>query len=227
MHGRGPGPGSLTSAAMGRFVVFEGGEGSGKSTQARLLAERWGAELTFEPGDTEVGARLRQILLDPATGDLDARAEALLMAADRAHHVSTKIRPWLNRGRDVVCDRYTGSSVSYQGYARGLGAHHVAALSAFATDGLVPDLVILLEVPDEVAADRLAAAGTPDRLEAAGEEFHRAVAAGYREQAAADPDRWVVLDGSGSVEEVAARVDSAVSARFSGPSAPALGATAR
>ena len=106
---------------MGRFVVFEGGEGSGKSTQARLLAERWGALLTFEPGATELGARLRKILLDPATTDLDPRAEALLMAADRAHHVATTIRPALLRGRDVVCDRYVGSSLAYQGYARGLG----------------------------------------------------------------------------------------------------------
>ena len=98
---------------MGRFVVFEGGEASGKSTQARLLAERWGAALTFEPGDTAVGARLRAILLDPATGNLDPRAEALLMAADRAHHVATRILPALNRGRDVVCDRYVGSSMGF------------------------------------------------------------------------------------------------------------------
>lgn len=199
---------------MGRFVVFEGGEGSGKSTQARLLAERWGADLTFEPGDTAVGARLREILLDPATGDLDVRAEALLMAADRAHHVTTLIRPALNRGRDVICDRYIGSSVAYQGHGRGLGAHHVAALSAFATEGLLPDLVVLLEVPDEVATERLARAGKPDRLEAAGPEFHRRVAQGYREQAAADPKRWATVDGTGTIEEVADRVERAVADRL-------------
>lgn len=199
---------------MGRFVVFEGGEGSGKSTQARRLADRWGADLTFEPGDTPVGARLREILLDPATGDLDVRAEALLMAADRAHHVTTVIRPALNRGRDVVCDRYIGSSVAYQGHGRGLGPHHVAALSAFATEGLLPDLVVLLEVPDAVAAERLAAAGTLDRLEAAGPAFHAAVAQGYREQAAADPGRWVTVDGSGSIDDVEARVAAVVIERF-------------
>jgi dTMP kinase len=202
---------------MGRFVVFEGGEGSGKSTQARLLTDRWGADLTFEPGDTAVGARLRDILLDPATGYLDPRAEALLMAADRAHHVATSIRPALHRGRDVVCDRFVGSSVAYQGYGRALGAEAVAALSAFATDGLVPDLVVLLEVPAEEARTRMAAAGAPDRLEAAGDAFHARVAHGYREQAAADPDRWVVVDGTGSVEEVAARVGTAVDARLPDP----------
>jgi dTMP kinase len=206
---------------MGRFVVFEGGEGSGKSTQARLLAERWDADLTFEPGDTEVGARLRAILLDPETGHLDARAEALLMAADRAHHVSTLIRPALNRGRDVVCDRYVGSSIAYQGYGRDLGADAVAALSAFATDGLVPDLVILLVVNEAEAAARMGATGAPDRLEAAGDEFHRKVAEGYAALAAADPDRWVVVDGTGSVAEVAARVDAAVGERLPDP-APAV-----
>ena len=204
-------------AAMGRFVVFEGGEGSGKSTQARLLATRWGADLTFEPGDTELGARLRSILLDPATGDLDPRAEALLMAADRAHHVATRIRPALNRGRDVVCDRFVGSSIAYQGYGRGLGADQVAAISAFATDGLTPDLVVLLDVPPEVAAARLAAAGAPDRLEAAGDEFHRLVGEGYRALAVADPDRWVVVNGAGSIDEVAARVADVVDARLPSP----------
>ena len=194
--------------------MFEGGEGSGKSTQARLLADRWGAELTFEPGGTEVGARLREILLDPATGDLDVRAEALLMAADRAHHVTTCIRPWLNRGRDVVCDRFVGSSLAYQGHGRGLDVHHVAALSAFATDGLIPDLVVLLEVPAEEATRRLMAAGKPDRMEAAGHEFHARVADGYREVAAADPSHWVVVDGAGSVAAVADRVLRAVNERL-------------
>lgn len=198
-------------------MVFEGGEGSGKSTQARLLAERWGALLTFEPGDTEVGRRLREILLSPDTGDLDVRAEALLMAADRAHHVSTVVRPALLRGRDVVCDRYVGSSVAYQGHGRGLDPHHVAALSAFATDDLRPDVVVLLEVPPEVAAERLAAAGTPDRLEAAGAEFHRRVAEGYRVQAAADPARWITVDGRGSLDEVAARIDAALAEALPDP----------
>lgn len=202
---------------MGRFVVFEGGEASGKSTQARLLAERWGADLTFEPGDTEVGARLREILLDPATGNLDPRAEALLMAADRAHHVATRILPALNRGRDVVCDRYVGSSIAYQGYGRGLGAEEVAHLSDFATHGLQPDLVVLLQVPHAVAVSRLAMAGAPDRLEAAGDEFHARVAHGYAALAAGAPDRWVVIDGSGSVGEVHARVQAAVDARFPEP----------
>jgi dTMP kinase len=199
---------------MGRFVVFEGGEGSGKSTQARLLADRWGALATFEPGGTEVGARLREILLSPETGDLDPRAEALLMAADRAHHVSTIIRPALNRGKDVVCDRFVGSSLAYQGYARDLGIEEVRALSTFATDGIIADLVVLLVVPPEVAGVRLAAAGKPDRLEAAGDAFHRRVAEAYLMLAAHDPDRWVVVDGTGDVAEVEARVLEAVEARL-------------
>lgn len=195
---------------MGRFVVFEGGEASGKSTQARILADRWGAELTFEPGDTPLGAELRRLLLSPSDDHPEPRAEALLMAADRAQHVATRIRPALDAGRDVVCDRFVGSSVAYQGHGRGLGAEAVADLSAFATDGLEPDLVVLLEVDAADAADRLAALGRPDRMEAAGDEFHRRVAAGYRAQAEADPDRWVVVDGRGTVDEVAGRVARAV-----------------
>jgi len=199
---------------MGRFVVFEGGEGSGKSTQARLLAERWGAELTFEPGDTEVGARLRELLLDHATGHLEPRAEALLMAADRAQHVATRIRPALNRGRDVVCDRYLASSVAYQGYGRQLGAEAVAALSDFAIDGLLPDLVVLLVVPAAEAAARLGAGAQLDRLESAGAAFHQRVADGYRALAAADPERWVMVDGVGTVDQVAARVQASVAERL-------------
>lgn len=199
---------------MARFVVFEGGEGSGKSTQARLLAERTGALFTFEPGDTEVGRRLRDILLNPDTGELDVRAEALLMAADRAHHVATVVRPALRTGRDVVCDRYLGSSVAYQGHGRGLDPGQIRELSLFAVDGLEPDLILLLEVPEAVAAERLAAMGAPDRLEAAGIEFHRRVADGYRRQAEEDPDRWVLLDGTGTIDEVAARIDAAIAAHF-------------
>jgi dTMP kinase len=210
---------------VGRFVVFEGGEGSGKSTQARLLADRWGALLTFEPGGSPLGARLREILLDPTNDDLDPRAEALLMAADRAQHVATVLRPALNRGRDVVCDRFVGSSLAYQGHARGLGVEEVAGLSAFATDGLVPDLVVLLEVEPEEARRRLAAAGKPDRFESAGAAFHARVAEGYRMVAAHNLDRWVVLDGSGTVEDVAERVTAVVEDRLgSGPQAVAGGA---
>jgi len=199
---------------MAQFVVFEGGEGSGKTTQSRLLAEEIGALHTFEPGDTPVGARLRDILLDPGTGDLDARAEALLMAADRAHHVATVVEPALDAGRHVVCDRYTGSSIAYQGHGRGLGAAEIASLSAFATGGLEPDVILLLEVPEEVAAARLAEAGEPDRLEAAGIDFHRRVAEGYRLQAEADPRRWVRVDGVGTPDEVASRVRAALAERL-------------
>lgn len=202
---------------MGRFVVFEGGEGCGKSTQARLLAERWGAVLSFEPGGTPVGAKLREILLSPETGDLDPRAEALLMAADRAHHVATKIRPALLRGRDVVCDRFVGSSLAYQGHARGLGIEAVRAINEFGTDGLLPDLVVLLVVPEAVAAERMRASGQLDRLEAAGDEFHRKVAEAYLMLASHDQDRWVAVDGSGSIDEVAERVRTVIDARFPVP----------
>lgn len=199
---------------MGRFVVFEGGEGSGKSTQARLLAQRWNAVFTFEPGGTAVGQQLRQLLLDPETGDLDARGEALLMAADRAHHVATVIRPALMRGRDVVCDRYVGSSLAYQGHARGLGFSEVQVINDFATEGLAPDLVVLLSVPEDVAAARLALAGKPDRMESAGVEFHRKVAEGYAMLAAHNPHSWVAIDGTGLIEEVEQRVKAIVESRF-------------
>lgn len=165
---------------VGRFVVFEGGEASGKSTQARLLAERWGADLTFEPGDTPLGVELRRLLLDPSP-DPEPRAEALLIAAaDHADPVAARIRPALAAGRDVVCDRYVGSSVAYQGYGRGLGAEAIAAISAFATDGLVPDVVVLLDVDPADAAARLAALGRPDRMEAAGDGFRLVAGGGER-----------------------------------------------
>lgn len=190
---------------MSRLIVFEGGEGSGKSTQAALLAARLGAVLTHEPGGTEIGLRIRAVVLDSAIGaGLDVRAEALLMAADRAQHVAEVIRPALSAGRDVVCDRFTGSTLAYQGYARGLPADELSWLSAWATRGLEPNVVILLDVPSEVAVTRMKA--EPDRMEAAGDDFHRRVVEGYRALAAADPGLWRVVDGSGSVGQVEALV---------------------
>lgn len=196
----------------GRFIVFEGGEGCGKSTQARLLAERLGAVLTREPGGTTIGAEIRGIVLAAEENGLDDRAEALLMAADRAHHVATVVRPALDAGRHVVTDRYLYSSVAYQGEGRGLGADRVRDLSLWATDGLVPDLVVLLVVDEAESRARIGRGR--DRLENAGDALHGAVARSYPAQAAADPDRWAELDGGGTIAEVAARVADVVARRL-------------
>jgi len=196
----------------GRLIALEGGEGTGKSTQAAVLAAALGAVLTREPGGTETGRRIRSIVLDPTLTGLDGRAEALLLLADRAQHVAEVIRPALERGVDVVTDRFAGSTLAYQGWGRGLDVGELERLSAWATDGLAPDLVVLLDVAPEVAARRLHRA--PDRMELAGDAFHRQVADGYRALAASSPSRWVVVDGSGSVDEVAARVRAAVDSRL-------------
>jgi dTMP kinase len=201
----------------GRFIVFEGGEGSGKSTQAALLAERLGALLTREPGGTPLGSRLRELLLAPpddagTTARMAERTEALLMAADRAQHAAEVLRPALQAGRDVVCDRYIPSTVAYQGAGRGLDPEELARISGWAVDGLQPDLVVLLEVSDAVARDRTG--GARDRIEAAGADFHRRVAASFAAQAAGAPDRWAVVDGEGSPEAVRARVDAVVDDRW-------------
>lgn len=191
--------------AFSRFIAFEGGEGSGKSTQARLLAAAIGAVLTHEPGATDLGRWIRSLVLGVDGGHaVDSRAEALLMAADRAQHVAEVIRPALDAGRDVVSDRFSGSTLAYQGYGRGLDLDDLAWLSRWASGGLEPDLVVLLDVPRDMAVARLA--GDPDRMEAAGQAFHDRVADGYRALAAENPGRWVVVDGSGTVDEVAARV---------------------
>jgi len=198
----------------GRFIVLEGGEGCGKSTQVELLARDLGALATRQPGGTELGSRLRALLLsavdDPSP--VDERAEALLMAADRAQHVAQVVRPALDAGRHVVCDRYTPSTIAYQGHGRGLDPEWLARLAAWAARDLQPDLIVLLDVPAAVAAARRGA--VTDRIEAAGDEFHRRVVDSYRSQAAADPDRWLVLDGSGSVEQVAASVRAGVADRL-------------
>lgn len=201
----------------GRFIAFEGGEASGKSTQAARLAARLGAVLTREPGGTALGQHLRQLVLGSDSGmHVGIRAEALLMAADRAQHVESVIRPALAGGRDVVTDRYAGSSLAYQGFGRGLDLAEVEHLSEWASEGLWPDLVILLDVPAEVARGRLVASGVhPDRLEAAGDDFHRRVMEGFRHLAASRPERWQVVDGRGDPAEVSVRVDLAVDGHFS------------
>lgn len=199
----------------GAFIAVEGGEASGKSTQARLLAESLGAVLTREPGGTPLGEHLRELLLAPATGAVDARTELLLMAAARAEHVARVIRPALDAGRNVITDRFSGSSLAYQGFGRGLPLEDVRRVSSWATAGLEPDLVVLLDVAAAVSAARLAAAGAaPDRLEAAGDRFHAAVADGFRSLAEADPARWLVIDGDAPVEQLAATIAQQVQARL-------------
>jgi dTMP kinase len=194
----------------GRFVVLEGGDGSGKSTQAALLAA-WLRERhvavheTFEPGAGATGAVIRELLLH-GPDSIAPTTEALLMAADRAQHVATEIEPALARGEWVVCDRYVPSSLVYQGVVRGLGVDLVAQLSEVATRGLAPDLVLVLDVTDDVAAERRG--GEADRLEREGTAFHAAVRGAYRDLA---PGRgWVVIDANADVDDVAGRVRAAV-----------------
>lgn len=197
---------------IGRFIAVEGADGTGKSTQARLLAERLGALFTREPGGTPLGEQIRDLVLDPAGEAPVDRAEALLMAAARAQHVDLVVAPALAAGRDVVSDRYVASSIAYQGHGRGLGAGSVAEVNEFATGGLAPDLVVLIEVAAPVAGSRLGddREGELDRIEQAGDDLQGVVADAYRAMAIADPDRWVIVDGDGTVDEVAARVAAMV-----------------
>jgi dTMP kinase len=193
------------------FISLEGIDGSGKSTQARLLAEALGPQalLVREPGGTDSAERIRELLADPAV-ELDPLAELLLFCAARADLVSRVIRPALESGRDVVSDRFSDSSVAYQGAARGLGAGLAIGLCDTATEGLWPDLAVLIRLDPEAG---LARAGGEDRFEAEGVSFQREVAAAYGEIAVVAADRFAVIDGEGSVEEVHERVMEAVRAR--------------
>jgi dTMP kinase len=193
---------------IGRLIAFEGADASGKSTQARRLAERLGVELTFQFGATEIGGAIRSILLDPSHEMLDDRAEALLVIADKAQHVAEIVAPALSRGEMIITDRFTASTTAYQGYGRGLDRDELIQMMQWATHGLEPDLTVLLDVDLQVARQRLG--GEIDRIEGAGAAFHTRVREGYLEMAAADPDRWVVVDAGGAVDDVAARVDAAV-----------------
>jgi len=198
----------------GRLIALEGCEGAGKSTQAQRLASALGAELTREPGGSDLGERIRQLLLGPSGepgAGIDPRAELMLMLAARAQHVAERIRPALESGRDVVVDRYSGSTLAYQGYGRALPLAAVKEACDLATGGLWPDLSILLDVPVALGAARRAGAGSaPDRIESERQEFHNKVAEGFRRLAAEDPRRWTVIDGTGDVDGVARLVRQAV-----------------
>jgi dTMP kinase len=194
----------------GRFIVLEGGDATGKTTQAGLLATRLrdqGREVvqTFEPGGTTLGGSLRRLLLD-GEGTVEPEAEALLMAADRAQHVLEVIRPSLSRGDWVVSDRFMPSSLAYQGVGRGLGVPTIEIVNGIATGGLEPDLVVVLDLAPEVATERFGA--SRDRLEEEDDAFRLAVHEAYRDLAGSRG--WVLLDAAGPVNDVAARVWAAV-----------------
>ena len=197
--------GSITGAqTKGIFIAFEGGEGSGKSTQSKLL-KKWledeGEEvlLSREPGGTEMGKDLRRILLDHSTGEISPRAEALLYAADRAHHVFSKIRPALDRGEVVITDRYFDSSIAYQGAGRVLVSGEVARISRWATESLFPTLTILIDQPAEVGLSRLK---SKDRLEVEPIDFHERIRQEYLQLTLLDPERYLVVDGRQTIEEI-------------------------
>ena len=191
----------------GLLIAFEGGDASGKTTQARRISDLIGAIFTREPGGTEVGESLRELLLDAQT-PLAFRTEALLMAASRAQLVEEVIRPNLENGIHVVSDRFLASSVVYQGYATGLPVNDVRELSIFATNGLLPDLTVLIDVPVELSMQRRT--DMPDRFESETTEFHEKVRRGYLALAESDLEKWVVIDGSGSLEQVSSLVDQAI-----------------
>ncbi|MBT2483218.1 MULTISPECIES: dTMP kinase [unclassified Microbacterium] len=211
----------MTSRA-GVWITLEGGDGSGKTTQSDLLAT-WLTDAghtvvrTREPGGSEVGQLIRDIVLHHR-GDIAPRAEALLYAADRAHHVATVVRPALDRGDLVLQDRYLDSSIAYQGAGRILDASEIRDLSLWAVEGALPDLTILLDLDPDAARVRLDSADKPfDRLEAERAEFHGRVRDGYLALAAAEPERFLVVDASASVGEIAdeirARVAELIAAR--------------
>ncbi|MBA2388140.1 MAG: dTMP kinase [Acidimicrobiia bacterium] len=189
---------------MGRpaYIALEGTEGCGKSTQARLLATERGATLTRETGGTPVGERLREILHDVEVTDLDSRAEALMIAADRAQHIARVVLPALDSGRDVVSDRSVYSTLAYQGYGRRIELAELRRINHWAVRGCWPDVVVLLDVTDDVVVERLAGRRL-DRFEQETASFHERVRDGFRTMAADDDRHWLVVEASGSVDDVA------------------------
>nr|WP_146341986.1 dTMP kinase [Nesterenkonia sp. NBAIMH1] len=211
-------PTSSAPARPGLFLAFEGGEGAGKSTQVGLLREWLSAAgrdviVTREPGGTDIGERVRTILLEHGQGEVDPRTEALLFAASRAAHVVQKIRPAIEAGQVVVSDRFVDSSLAYQGAGRELGVEAVADLNDWATEGMVPDLTVLLDVAPAISKARREARdlGAPgDRIESAEETFHARLRDAFLGRAAQAPERYLVLDGTLPAPEVHARIREAL-----------------
>jgi dTMP kinase len=197
----------------GLLIAVEGGEGAGKSTQAARLATSIGGIATREPGGTKLGEQVRGLLLDPAHGEVDPRAELMLMLAARAQHVAKRIEPALVAGTHVVVDRFSASTLAYQGYGRGLPLDEVRQACDLATGGLWPDITILLDLDVATGAERRRHE-RPDRIESADEGFHERVREGFLALAAAGPETWLVLDGSRRPDEVAAAALAAVRARM-------------
>lgn len=197
----------------GLYIALEGSEGCGKSTQATRLAKALGAVLTRETGGTPIGERLRAILHDVAVDNLDDRAESLIIAADRAQHMQQVVGPALAAGKTVVSDRSVYSTLAYQGYGRRLDVDELRRLNDWALRGRWPDLIVLLEAPDDRVAARLGRREL-DRFERESADFHRRVIAGFHELAAADPQRWVTVDASTSIDAVAAAILGTVAARM-------------
>jgi dTMP kinase len=195
----------------GRFLVLEGIDGCGKTTQVDRLVVARDAYASFEPGGTELGQSLRSLLL--RTGEPPvSMAEAMMMAADRAQHVATVIEPILATGVDVISDRHSASTIAYQGYGRGIDLGALETLNLLATQGLVADLTVLLDLPVELAAERRRG-NDPDRLESLADGFFERVRAGYLELAAAQPHRWVVVDATRTPDEVATAIAEALAER--------------
>ena len=199
--------------ARGKYIAFEGLEGCGKSTHVKRLAESLDAVATREPGGTRVGAMLRAILADPENTDIDARTELLLMTADRAQLMSEVIEPTLASGRHVVSDRSVYSTLAYQGYGRGLGVDTIRSINEWALNQTLPDIVVWIRIPREEAERRLAKRDL-DRFEREGADFFARIADGFAEMAAADPNRWILIDGTLPKDDVQAAILAAVAPRL-------------
>ncbi len=209
-------PSLVPDQQRGNFIVFEGGEGAGKTTQMAALVKWLEARgervvTTREPGGSSIGSRIRDILLDPAAAEMDPRAEALLYAADRAQHVSEVILPALRAGKTVISDRFVDSSLAYQGVARGLGVEEIYRISEWGTGGVMPDVVFYLDIEPAAALDRIG--DQPDRIEQEEQEFHEKVAQGYHQLAQRFSSRFVVLDATKSPSQVHARVIEVIGER--------------
>ena len=200
----------------GFFIAFEGGEGAGKSTQAELLSKRLASEgfsvvVTREPGGTPTAEKIRSVLLDPTITDMPDQAEALLFAASRADHAANLIRPALENGSVVICDRYLESSVAYQGYGRNLGSTYIRELSEWATQGLLPDFTVYLDVPAQVSLDRRK--GT-DRMEIQSLDFHLQTQQAFRDLAKNSQAAHIVIDATLPIDEIAQLICDAVLAEL-------------